>query len=469
MKQNLRTLWSNAVGHISTLLLSIIMGTIVWLIAINEVNPLITQDFPETIPVEVRGLNSNQLQPIQDLSKEYVRLVLKAPKTSWERLRARDISAYIDLSNLGPGSYDVPIQIDKDDPNVAVTEIQRGQLRVQLDTVITRTVPVEVAVMDSAEYGYAWQQPTISPTLVTVSGPAVQVNAVTAAVAAVYLRGASSQVERYEKLQLVNRQTQPVVNVTAEPAEVEVIIPVARWPGQRPVAVRVKLTGQLAYGYRLGRVTATPSSVVLYGPVNALEQVSGVVETTPLSLDGAKDNIRTTLDLILPEGVNGSEGNSVSVVAEILPVEDGRTISLKPLITNLQTGLQATYAPDTVDVILSGPLTLLSSLGSDDVYVLLDVNGMPEGNYVIQPQVAKPNGIRLEGVLPETVEVAITSTVTPTVSSDIEGGTLPSVPMTPTISSTVTSTLTSTGQSAITSTILLTVPATVTPTEASEP
>lgn len=446
----MRAYWSNAVGHISTLFLSLIMGTIVWLIAINEVNPLITQDFPETIPVEVRGLNESQLRPIQDLNNEYVRLVLRAPRTSWERLRPRDISAYIDLSGYGQGSYDVPIQIDKSDTNVDVIEIQRGQLRVQLDAVITKTIPTEVAVMDNAAYGYAWQQPTISPTVVTVIGPAAQVDAVTGAVAAVYLRGASNQVERFEELQLVNRQNQPVTNVSAEPASVAVTIPVARWPGQRPVAVRVKLTGELAYGYRLGRVTATPSSVVLYGPVEALEGVSGVIETTPLPLDGAKENIRTTLDLILPQGVNASEGNSVAVVAEILPVEDGRTITLQPLVTNLGSGLRATYVPDTVDVILSGPLNLLGSLGSDDVYVLLDVNGLTEGNYPIVPQIAKPNGIRAEGVLPETVAVVITSAVTPTVSTGgtvsaggtvSPGGTLPPV-IAPTITETMTTTVT---------------------------
>lgn len=440
IRQSLRSFGSNAFGHLSTLLLSLIMGTIVWLIAINEVNPLVTQDFPETIPVEVRGLDTTQLQPIQDLSKEYVRLVLRAPRTSWAQLRPRDISAYIDLSGLGQGSYDVPIQIDKADPNVDVIEVQRGQLRVQLDRVITKTIGTEVAVMDNAAYGYAWQQPVISPTVVTIQGPATQVNAVTDAVAAVYLRGASSQIERYEELQLVNRQNQIVPNVTADPNEVAVAIPVARWPGQRPVAVRVKLTGELAYGYRLGRVTATPSSVVLYGPVNALEEVPGVVETAPLPLDGAKENIRTTLDLKLPVGVNASEGNSVSVVAEILPVEDGRTITLEPLVTNLGPGLRATYLPDTVDVILSGPLNLLSSLGSDDVYVLLDVNGLVEGNYPIQPQVAKPNGIRAEGVLPETIAVVITSAVTPTVSP---GGTVPSV-ITPTITTTATTTVTPT-------------------------
>jgi YbbR domain-containing protein len=438
VRQDLRTVWSNTVGHISTLLLSLIMGTIVWLIAINEVNPLITQDFPETIPVEVRGLDTSQLQPVQDLSKEYVRLVLRAPRTSWARLRPRDISAYIDLSGLGQGSYDVPIQIEKDDPNVDVIEVQRGQLRVQLDTVITRTIATEVAVMDNAAYGYAWQQPVISPTVVTILGPAAQVNAVTGAIAAVYLRGASNQIERFEELQLVNRQNQIVPSVMAQPGEVAVTIPVARWPGQRPVAVRVKLTGELAYGYRLGRVTATPSSVVLYGPVNALEQVPGVVETTPLPLDGVKENIRTTLDLKLPAGVNASEGNSVLVVAEILPVDDGRTITLRPLVTNLQPGFRATYVPDTVDVILSGPLNLLSSLGADDVYVLLDVNGLAEGNYPIQPQVAKPNGIRTEGVLPETIAVVITAMVTPTVAP---GGTLPPI-VTATITTTATTTVT---------------------------
>lgn len=435
IKQNLRSLWSSAIGHISTLFLSLIMGTIVWLIAINEVNPLVTQDFPDPVPVEVRGLDTNKLQSVQDLSNEYVRLVLRAPKSSWDALRERDIAAYVDLSNLTEGAAEVPVHVERRDPNFVVTEIQRGQMRVQLDKVITKTLPIEVAVMDSAEYGYSWQRPTISPTMVIASGPAAQVNQVVTAVAAVYLRGTRNQVERLERVQLLDRQSQPVVNVEAEPERVDVVIPVERWPGQRAVAVRVKLTGQLAYGYRLGRVTATPSSVVLYGPANALEQVSGVVETAPLPLDDAKEHIRTTLDLILPDGVNAAEGNSILVVAEILPVEDGKTIQLQPLLTNLGEGLTAVYAPDMVDVILSGPVNLLSSLGPDDVYVLLDVNNLAEGNYVVQPQVAKPADIRLEGVLPETVEVVITSTMTETLTSTLPtGGTLPpSVPITPTV------------------------------------
>ena len=63
--------------HLSTLLLSILMGLIVWLIAINQENPLITREFPERIAVRVQGL-PDTLLPTQDLSKESVRLVLRA-------------------------------------------------------------------------------------------------------------------------------------------------------------------------------------------------------------------------------------------------------------------------------------------------------------------------------------------------------------------------------------------------------
>ena len=273
--------------------------------------------------------------------------------------------------------------------------------------------------MDSTEYGYSWETPVVEPSSLLIRGPAQLVNQVVVAEAPVYLRGATAQVERIQTVQMLNRQDQPVVNVLAEPAAVEVTIPVERWPGRRSVAVRVKLVGSPATGYRLGRVTPEPSNIVLYGNAAALEQVPGFVETAPLSLDGATAEILVRLELILPDGVNASDGNTVAVVAEVLPIEDGLTMTLRPIVRGVGLGLQATFAPDTVDVILSGPLTSLNALGSDDVYAILDVNRLLPGSYVIKPNVAKPEEIRNEGVLPETVEVLITSLVTPNSTATI--------------------------------------------------
>lgn len=428
MQQRLLSLWKHLVAQVGTLVLSGIMGLIVWLIAINSINPLVTRAFPESIPVEVHGL-APTLMPLQDLSKETVRLTVRAPEKSWESLQSRNLQAYIDLTGYEKGAYDVPIVIESTDKNVHITEMQRRQLRIQLDEVITKTVTVHVSVMDDAEYGYAVEDPVVEPSSLLIRGPAQLVNQVIVAEAPVYLRGATAQVERIQTVQLLNRQDQPVPNVLAEPSAVEVTIPVERWPGRRSVAVRVKLVGSPAEGYRLGRVTPEPSSVVLYGNAVALEQVPGYVETAPLSLDGATDEIRARLELILPAGVNASDGNAVAVIAEVLPIEDGRKVTLRPIVRGLTPGLHAAFAPDTVDVILSGPSTALTSLGPDDVYAILDVNGLLPGSYVIKPDVARPEEIRNEGVLPETVEVVITALVTPNVTSTVTStGTLPITP-----------------------------------------
>ncbi len=421
MKEHLRIFWNRLVTYLGTMILSGIMGLIVWLIAIDQVNPLVTREYPDSIGIVTRGLDPS-LMPVQDLSKESVRVSLRAPQQTWDTIEPRDISAYIDLESYKEGPHEIPIHVEATDSNIVVTAIDRRLLRVQLDDVMTKTVPVHAAVMDNAKDGFAWDSPIVNPPTITVVGPAQQVNQVVAAEAPVYLRGATTQVERLQTVNLLSRLDQTVSNVQAEPAAVDISIPVRRWPGRRSVAVRVKLIGQPAFGYRLVRVTPDPSTVVLYGDASALDQFPGSVETASLSLEGATGDISSQLDLILPEGVNASEGNSVTVNAEIVPIEDSGTITLRPIVRGLGPNLKAEFSPETVDVILSGPLTVMNSLGLDDVYASLDINGLQAGSYVIEPNVIGPSEIRTEGSLPKTVEVVITSVLTETTPG---GGTIP--------------------------------------------
>ncbi|CAN5594489.1 CdaR family protein [soil metagenome] len=398
------------------------MGLIVWLIAINQENPLVTQDFLDRVPIRVRGL-SDTLVPLQDLSKESVSLKLRAPRTSWTTLAANDITAYIDLTGLGVGVHDVPVQVSVTDPYVTVKGIQREQFRIQLDSLITRTVPVHVDVMDAASFGFDSSPPVITPATVTVRGPATFVDQVRSADTQVYLRSALSQVERTQAVQVVDEHKQPVAQVAVEPDMVNIVVPVERWPGRKEVAVRVDLKGQPALGYRLSSVKSDPDTVVLRGNSDVLNRIPGFVSTAPLALDGAKVDIYRRLNLLLPEGVTAFEGNTVSVVAGIAPIESTRTVTLKPVLRNLGNGRQAIVAPATVDVIISGPLPMLASLGSGDMFVILDLNDLLPGTHIISPTVALPAGVRQVGVLPAKVEVVITAMPTPPASTP--GGTIP--------------------------------------------
>ncbi|MCL4859399.1 MAG: hypothetical protein KJZ93_08330, partial [Caldilineaceae bacterium] len=100
----------------------------------------------------------------------------------------------------------------------------------------------------------------------------------------------------------------------------------------------------------------------------------------------------------------------------------------------LGTGLSATVALDTVDVIVSGPKSILDALESDDIFVILNLSNRLPGSHVITPEVVIPDGIRKEGVLPETVEVIIAS-------APISSG---GAPVTVTESAAVTTTITPT-------------------------
>ncbi len=68
-----------------------------------------------------------------------------------------------------------------------------------------------------------------------------------------------------------------------------------------------------------------------------------------------------------------------------------------------------------MDVIISGPLPLLNKLSSNDVRVVLDLAGLTIGNYQIKP-VARiaVDGLKVDSILPDTLEVIITPALTPT-------------------------------------------------------
>ncbi len=393
-------------ADLATVLLSVVLALAVWWIAINQENPLVSQDFGERVPVSVLGLGEN-LVVVEDLSAESVRLRLRAPRNSWEDLTLSDFRATLDLTDLGPGQHDVMVQVKSLDPQVGILDVQRPQLRVTLDTLASKEVPVQVEILDGAAFGYDAQPAIYRPITVTVSGPSTQVQQVTRARSEVYLRSAKNQVERMQAVTPVDAQDQVVARVNAEPALVQVVVPVEQWPGRKEVAVRVKLEGRPADGYRLSSVKVEPSTVVLQGAAEVLAGVPGYVETAPLALDGATGDVRTRLQLLLPEGVISSEGDTVVATAGVTAIEGGVTISQPLVQQGLSPGFKAQSALQAVDVILSGPVPLLDSLNQDDVFAILDLSGLISGTHAVNPKVVLPDGIRLQSVIPELVEVVI--------------------------------------------------------------
>lgn len=443
--------WNRFADRIGTLLVSLVLALIIWLIATNQQNPLIQDPFTEPIPVRVRGLNGS-VQPIQNLSEVKAEIIIRAPERSWNTLNAGDFSAFIDLTDLEAGEHQVEVQVNGVNPQVDIVTIEPPVLRIQLDEVVSKELQIQPVVIDSPAESYIAQAPIIEPISVTISGPKTLVTQVASARSSIRLNGAKSQVV-YDNvpIELDDAQGNEVQVVVANPATAKIVVPIEQQAGRKEVAVRPNLIGEPPNGYRLSSVKVTPSTVVLEGDSATLAEVPGFVETAELPLTGATESIQSRIELLLPEGVATQEGATVLIEAAITPIQSGTTLKQKPVIQNLGSGLDARVALDTVEVILSGPQPLLESMEPDDMFVILDLSGLLPGSHAVKPRVVLPPGIQEEGLLPETVEVVIVSTetatptsstaITRTITSTATPALLPPVTVTATIESTAESTV----------------------------
>jgi hypothetical protein len=181
--------------------------------------------------------------------------------------------------------------------------------------------------------------------------------------------------------------------------------------------VKVLVQGQVANGYLLTDLSVFPPIVTVYstdpGLVNALP---GIVETQPLELRGASEDISTRLALSLPAGISVVGEQSVQVDVGISPIQSNLTlVNIKLEVVGLGDELSVQISPAEVDVILSGPAPLLDTLLLQDIRVVVDVTGLAAGTYQLTPRVEILVADVVVGtILPNTVEVVISPSVTPT-------------------------------------------------------
>ena len=97
----------------------------------------------------------------------------------------------------------------------------------------------------------------------------------------------------------------------------------------------------------------------------------------------------------------------------IATIEGSLTLSNQKIeLVGLSEDLESTIAPETVDVILSGPLPILDAMSSGDMRVYIDVTDLVEGTYQRIPQIElNISDLTVESILPGSVEVTLTPIV----------------------------------------------------------
>lgn len=408
----LRNIWSRLWANIGTLSLAFMLAFAVWISAVVAADPNEVRDFPEAIPLELRGLDADLLL-IGSLPTD-VNVRLSAPASLWQLLlnQSEPLSAFVDLSDLGAGEHVVEVQVESSLRPIRFVSVSPQELNVTLEARAVRDIQVTPKVSGQPALGFQIDDFSISPDHATVIGPVSLMNEVAGLQAVIDATdGRESRVEQV-RIQAVDAQGTVLSGLTIEPVETEFTLNVLQSGGYREVAVKVETIGQPASGFRVTDISVSPPVVTLFSTdPQIVAGLAGFVSTQPLDLTNLREDQETRLALALPAGVIvvGEEQN-VRVTIGIAPIESSVLLNMSVEVIGLGNGLEAELSPQSVSVILSGPLSVLQSLNAADVRLYVDASGLPAGVHLLQPQAEiLPDDVELLSITPSSIEVEITA------------------------------------------------------------
>ena len=398
--------------NLRTLLWAFALALAVWISAVTAADPDEIHALPAAVPVDVVGLDPGLV-----ISSEFprdVEVTLRAPASAWERINANpnSVRAVLDLSNLSNGPHTLDLQVQVTERPVRIVSVSPSSVTIYLDSLVTRTLPLDLSLAGQPAVGYQAGDATMEPTEVIVAGARSLVERVMRARVVVSLDGIRESIDQSVPIEVIDEDGQPMQGLTISPPAAHVTVPVSQQGGYRDLAVKVVVRGQVASGYRLANILVFPPVITVYSSDPAVvSALPGAVETQPLDLQDASNNITTRLELNLPAGVSVVGERTVLIQAGISPIESSLTLSNEQVeITGLPAGLTAQLSPTTVDVIVFGPLPLLDTLTRQDVRVTVDLTGLQPGTHQLTPKVQiLISNVSVESILPGTVEVILTS------------------------------------------------------------
>jgi YbbR domain-containing protein len=297
-----------------------------------------------------------------------------------------------------------------------VISAEPDSVRVQLDAVETRTVPVEVDV-GTVPDGLEIDDPVVGAEEVQIRGPASVTRQVDRALALVSIPASGIDVNASVPLTLVDVEGQSVGTgqVDLEPEAVSVQIDVRPVETETTVAVRPNIEpGAPAAGFALATLSVEPSSVTIVGLPEVLEGIDSV-QTAPISFDGASEDQTFEVELQLPDGITLADGevDTVTVVGTIVPSVSSRTFVVG-LVCEGSGDNGCLPGLEQLTVTVSGSGEALSSLTGADITPVVDAAGLAPGDYTLTPVISGlPDGVELVAVNPGSVPVSIVAPATP--------------------------------------------------------
>jgi YbbR domain-containing protein len=395
------------------LLSSLVLALLLWGWVTTSQDPERTKSFGN-IAIQAEELNGDLEVSMSSLPTALV--TVRGPESVIDDIAANQITAHLNLSNIhDPGTYTVPVNVSVPDA-VWSHSVIPSQLSIEVERTMTKQFRLQVQLQG------------------TGNNPSRQVHVEPKNASEVTLRGPESDVKRVDKVVLrvdatnqtrsytaeftpvaIDSTGQEIPEVTITPSSVTAAVEISA--RGKSVAVISQLVGDPAQGYEVVDRQVIPSTVLVDGPQDSLNDLIAI-QTEPIDITGVAGNIRRHVRLTgIPDGIQliDPADGFVDVVVQVrqrgvqqpLP---GQAITVE----NLGPGLTADIGPNEIVVNVVAPQDVLAELPGSTVEVQVDAKGLGPGTYTVRPKVLLPPNVQWISTDPQTVTLTIRQTTAAT-------------------------------------------------------
>ena len=400
MKLLIQTVFNN----VTILLLSAVLGVIVWANAVRAANPIVLESF--TLPVRIidqPNLVYNASQAVQE-----IQITVSGPNSIIESLKKNNnLTGVIDLTNANPEQRDFPIEVNnlnKWDRLVLVAQFPRTADMI-VDRRVSKELPVIIDVTGTVARTHQLTGKTSDPTTVTLTGAALKINPITEARATIILDNARDT-RTYSRPIIFYDAQGNLVSVDSV-YTTQITLSFSELAGIRDVPIRIDWVGQPSENYRFLGAKIDPRSVLVSGAPELIDTLRSV-KTTSVDISGLKESRTFRVNLELPEGVTREDDEAVVVDVDIAPIETTSIFQLTVEFVGVAEGLYVVNELEPLQVVLFGPLDALNRLSTEQLRATVDLFGLAEGSHVLTPTISIPiQGIELREYQPDALTVEL--------------------------------------------------------------
>lgn len=400
--------------------ISLLVSITLWAVVMQAVNPEKTPKI-SGVPITFSGrsdLLENSGLTVIEYSDETVTVQLRGENSlvSQSNIKNR-ISAVVDVSRVtDTGWVTLPVTTTISYSNVDVLGTDPQTIRVRVEKVATKEVPVKLGVTGVAASNYQIGSVTSATETITIEGPESDLLNVESAYAVIDVSGATTMVTQDCEIVLNDAAGDPVdttyitvaaesIRVTAQVYEQDTI----------PLAVTLKESDDVTRD--MVTVTITPKTVKVYGDQNEIEDMAelnlGEIDLANVRTDSVIEMpIRLPDDVYLADGQPQTAQVLVSitgVTTKIVTMDSDSVVVTNP-DQDEDSDAYTVHVDESVDVELRGASEDLAGVNASNltVTVVVDSSDLGVGTHEAQGLVTAkslPEGVT---ILNDKVTVKVT-------------------------------------------------------------